>query len=299
MKNFSFSKKNTLRFTTKQNDKKRKNKIFFISLVSFIVLFGGLSILVLLIKYDFNVDAIIGKPEESTSINTAPEEVEAPLPTVSGKDNFLVAGFDDDFKSIRFAAVVNADKGNVTFNVYPLNPDSAATVGNKSDTLVNHYAYGGLGQLKQAAEKVSGVAVDRYVVFTDSSMKDFIKALGEGLVVDVPSAVEYRGGDLSLTLQAGKQSIAGDTVMEYMLYLKNQGNLTAQADIICRMIDQYMVYKNIIQGESLFVSLINCVNSNITIADFNSYSDFLNVLARSTERKPASAVSTVAGFNEE
>lgn len=265
----------------------------------FIIVFGGISTLMLLIKYDFNIPAIIGKPpEKPSSVQNEPEEVETPLPTVSGKYNFLIVGFDDNYEELRFVSVVNADMDNITFNVLPVPSDVSSNVGGRTDTLLSHYRYGGLAQLELAVEKYLNINICRHAAFTDDGMKNFIRELGEGLVVNPNSPVEYRGEDFSLSLSGGEQAIAGDTIMEYMRYPDKDkaAQLANQADLICRMLDQYISYNNVIEGEALFVKLINTVRSDITIADYNSASDCLQVLVKSSQRKPSRTADSAAGF---
>ncbi|MCR4925854.1 MAG: LCP family protein [Clostridiales bacterium] len=295
-----FGSRKTLHFTTEQNAKKNKNKIFILSLLIFVFVFGGITSLVLLIKYDFNINAIIGKPEETTILNTQPEDVEAPLPEISGKANFLVVGFDDDFKEFRFISIVNIDKDNVTFNVCSIDPNVQATVNGRAGTFLSHYEYGGFNQLVMAVENHLGFKLDRYVAFTDTGMKDFIKAIGDALAINLENPIEYRTEKWNLSLPAGNQAISGDTIMKYMQMPESDMNsmLLKQSGLICKMLDQYVVYKNVVEGDDLFVKLINTVRSNISIADFNSYSDCLQVFVKSKERKPSTAVTSTDGFNE-
>lgn len=57
---------------------------------------------------------------------------------------------------------------------------------------------GGSGELKLAAEELTGIKVDRYLYTAEKGFKTVLRTLGNGLVLNVPSKIDYRGEDFTL-----------------------------------------------------------------------------------------------------
>lgn len=276
-------KKGSLRFDTSKNERSGKAIRFAAAFCIFLLVFGGASALVLLKYYDFDLSKMIEPPPEETSaFETQPVRT---VPEVEGEENFLFFCSSDSGAQLRFTALVHADMDNLQMTVCALGSDTVVNnVNNFSGTLTEHLLFGGSKQLKSAVETLTGVGISKYVRSTDNEFRACIKEMG-GLTVVVPEKIDWRTGEMTVIIQQGEQLMGGDTLHKYLLY--NAARPGVQADVICRMLDSYIVPEFTDRAEALFGSLVNRVETDISAMDFNTIRRNLEAFANSPERKRA------------
>lgn len=300
MGRFRREKKKSLKFTTEKYQKKKKTRLFLAAFFSFVIVFGGLSLFILGYTSGFDLNRMIGKPDDPEQTGSS-DGVETVLPEISGRATFLLACGSDDGKTLYLAALVGADMDQQLFTIFMLDPDAQANVSSRSVSLQEHYQTGGIGELKLAAEAFTGVQADRYLYATEKGLKAVLRTLGNGVVLEVPSRIDYRGEDFTLRLQPGKQTLNADTMLKWIKY-RNDGREVQkdrQALMLCAAFDQLINVENVRDSEQLFKEIINEVDSDISMLDYTNHRVCLEVLARSGQRKPSVRAATASALSGE
>ena len=133
-----------LRFDTRKNVRSMRVKRFAAAFSCFFVLLGGISFLLLLRYYNFDLSAI-GSPAEETTVE---ETTLKPEPQVSGSYRCLLLCTADSSNEVRFAAILHADMEALELSVTPLD----------SSKVLN---YGGCnGNLKAISKLLDGATVE-------------------------------------------------------------------------------------------------------------------------------------------
>lgn len=254
-------RKKQLRFDTEKNVRSSHFKRFAVAFSCFFVLLASISFLLLLKHYDFNLSAI-ASPKEQT---TAEETTVQPAPQVEGVRNYLLVCTADADSTMRFAAVVTADMNNKVLSIKGLNTSASVTASGHTGTFSQHLSYGGSPQLMLAAEKLSGLKIDKYVCSKDSKFKSIINYVG-GIEMTVEKAIDIRTPELTAIIGAGRQTMTGDTMLKYIRVFENSPE--AQAQIIAQMIEQKLTPANLSKADSYYKRIINLADSNISVVDF-------------------------------
>ena len=92
-----------------------------------------------------------------------------------------------------------------SFSIYMLDPDARVNAGLRSVSLQEHYRLGGSGELKLAAEELTGIKVDRYLYTAEKGFKTVLRTLGNGLVLNVPSKLIIAGRILPCASSQGSK----------------------------------------------------------------------------------------------
>ncbi len=279
------NRKNKLKFSTVKNEKSGKTFRFAVAFLCFFVLFGGLSVLVLLRYYDFDLSSMVTPEqvsEDSSQTSAVPE-----LEPVSGVDYFLLYCTSDSGDVLNFTAVLKADLNNLKLTVLALASSQEATVDGKAATLAEHLALGGAQRLTSAIESLCGVKIKHCVASKNVGFRKAVNVMG-GLTVDVPQSIDWRTNELTVIIREGEQQMNGDTLLKYMLY--NSARPGVQADIICKMLDSYIVPGNTDLAPTYFEKVVNHVETDISVLDFSAMLPPLRALAYGEGRQPSTAV---------
>ena len=142
---------------------------------------------------------------------------------------------------------------------------------------------------------------DRYLYTAEKGFKTVLRALGNGLVLNVPSKIDYRGEDFTLRLQPGEQTLNADTLLKWVKYTGGgrQAQQERQAQMLCAAFDQLITIDHARDAEKLFKTIINEVDSDISMLDFTNHRVALEVLARSGQRKASARVASAAALTRE
>lgn len=290
-----FGKKG-LKFTTKQSERVKRTRLFVVAFLAFVLVFGSISGFMLFHMYQENGGNFFA-PADTTEPITQDnaESVEFVLPEVSGKANFLLVCGDEENGALYCASVVEVDMDRVRVRVSPLDSGEQATAAGITRTFAQQYTYGGVLQIKKAAQERYGIQIDKYLSASPAAFKKIFDKLGGSVEIDLPAAVEYKSTDYSLSLSAGVQSVNAETVLK-LLRAPVSSQAQNRAAVICAIFDQMLVADTIAKAESLFPDLIDEVESDISALDFQNHTDALQVLARSDKRGSAEVVQDPAVF---
>lgn len=261
MKNGNTSK---LRFDTERNARSSRHKRFAAAFSCFFILLAGISILLLLSHYDFNLSAVIKPADEQTTVE---ETTAMYTPQVEGVRSYLLVCTDDDRSAVRFATVITADMDENELIITGLDTAESVSAAGYTGNFVQHLSYGGINQLVLAAEKMSGKKIDRYVTSTDTRFRSAVNYVG-GFEIDVKKAVDVRTQDLTAIISEGEQTMSGDTMLSYIRYFEGQPDI--QAELIAEMVGQKITEKNIAKADRYYERIINLIESNISVLDFSS-----------------------------
>ncbi len=265
-----------LRFDTRKNVRSTRIKRFAAAFSCFFVLLGGISFLLLLRYYDFDLSAI-GNPAEETTVE---ETTVKPAPQVSGNYRYLLLCTADANNDVRFAAVLNADMETLELSITPLDTAKRLSYGGCTGTLADQLDFGGEKQLASALEANNGVKIDKFIRSTDSSFKSLINSFG-GFETTVEEAIDVRSDKLTAIIGAGRQSMTGDTLLKYIRYYGNEPK--TQARIIADILEQEITPANFKKADSHYTRVINLVKSDISVVDFASVKTGIDALLYSGE----------------
>jgi LCP family protein required for cell wall assembly len=157
-------------------------------------------------------------------------EGDRPAPVAGGGLTFLLVGLDGSQDASDGGAAALITVGHVTedrqhLQFVSLPPDLAAGTDEASTaTLADAFADGGPSGLMAAVETVSNVRIDHYADLDFTAFRTLTDEIG-GLTVDVPAAVDARGGH---HFDAGRQRLDGEQALAYMR--APQGNGEAALD---------------------------------------------------------------------
>lgn len=261
MRNGNSSK---LRFDTERNVRSSRVKRFAIAFSCFFILLAGVSILLLLKHYDFNLSAVIKPSDEQT---TSEETTSMYVPEVEGVRSYLLVCTDDNHSAVRFATIITADMDDKELIIKGLDTAKSVSVGGFAGNFEQHLGYGGITQLVLAAEEMSGKKIDRYVTSTDTKFRSAVNYIG-GFEIDVKKAVSVRRPDLTAVIGEGEQTMSGDTMLSYIRFF--EGKPQIQAELIAEMIGQKLTEANIAKADRYYERIINLIDSNISVLDFSS-----------------------------
>ncbi len=272
------------KFKTSKEDKKGDLLRFVLAFIAFAIVFGSVSLVVILKNNDVSLRDIFAKETTTQSV-----EGETELPSgldvqISGQQNFLFYCTNEEKTEFYFLEVVTADMDNQTFKVYPINPDGKDSNGQK---YIDILAKNGYQSLLDAVSEKTGMTIEKYA---GSNVNTFALAINymDGLEYDVPERIEYRTDDYTLILAKGKQTIKGETLIKFYRYCKTLGTdgLRQQGLITCKMLDYFISEDNTVKGTAIFKKLLSKINSdsNISYVDAVSSMPVLQALSTSEDR---------------
>ncbi len=252
-----------LRFNTQKDERAAKALRFAIAFVCFFVLLGGVSFLLLLKYYDFDLSKIAKTKEEESSVA---ETTTAAVQAYRGEYNFLLLCTADDGNEVRFAAVLTADMTQGSLTVSPMETDKpVAAPDGGSGTLQQMLDQGGVNRLVSALEHTCGIRISKYIRSTDSGFKSVINTVG-GVVVTVPENIDVHSEKLTFIINQGEQTMNGDTLLKYLRY--HDGDLTGQAEILAAIFRQKLTAASFESADNVYTKMINAVESDISVLDF-------------------------------
>ena len=254
-----------LRFNTQKDERAAKAIRFAVAFVCFFVLLAGVSFLLLLKYYDFDLSKIAKTPEEESS-TVQPETVAAE--EIRGEYNFLLLCTADADNEVRFAAFLTVDMDNGELSVSPIAADKAiAAPDGTSGTVQQLLDAGGMSLLVNALEYTCSVDITKYIRSTDNGFKNVINAVG-GAVFKVEESIDVHNDDLTFILDQGEQTMNGDTLLKYLRYY--DGNDSRQMDILASVLRQKLTASEFESADRIYTKMINAVESDISVFDFET-----------------------------
>lgn len=204
-----------------------------------------------------------------------------PVPEVSGVTNLLLLCTNTEKTDLRFLTVIQINFDDNTYTVCSFSPREAVKADGRFAGFDEHYQMGGIKQLVRAVEAISGIKIDRYIASHDNSFKRAINSMG-AVVLSFPEQINYRCEDFAIVLLKGEQKMRGDDLLKYMRYCAALGDegLQMQSEAIGACFKQYITEKTISKKDNLYATLINTLQSDISVMDFKKASDKLVYMQR-------------------
>lgn len=280
-----------LEFKTEKELRKLRTRRIIVGFIAFVAVFSVVSVFVLLRYYDFDLGNIFDGRVEETSEG---ETTSVDLSPLSGEANILLCCTDSGAEKLYFVSVVRADLDARRLFVCPLSPEAEALGAGAKATLNAHLAVGGMPRLIDAVQNLTGVKISRYVSGDESGFRDAVNEAG-GLTVTVNERIEYRSDALFLILPTGKQTLRGDMALKYLRYCLTKGEegLPEQGAILCSLLDGAVTQANLDDGDELYRSLVNLLDTDISIIDFTNAKPLISLLISSGEMLPSNTVASL------
>lgn len=134
------------------------------------------------------------------------------------------------------------------------------------------YVFGGLTLAEEAVSRLTGVKIDRYVVFRWDSFVKVVDILG-GVELDVERDMHHEdasGGSLSeIDLKAGHQILDGRKALQYARWRGDErgdiGRIERQQKLLKAFIQQALRPENLPKLPGVAVELIRCVDTDLSV----------------------------------
>ncbi len=258
MKKFLFNN-NSHTFQTEKHRKKHQLRVWIISIVSVVLVFGSVSLFILLKNYNYNITNIVG---ESTTEVTEDASTKAP-PVATGSADILLTLHDDN-NNLKFACIVKANAETKNISVCSLDLNSSS-----GKELVKEFKAADkdlmLTEFKTTVSKMSGISIDRYINADYNQFTRTISVMGS-VTMKIPEDISYNKDDIVLSLKKGEWKLIGANLLNYLII----SDRSTQNDIITAVLQEYITRKNFENGEKIYQKLVNILDTDITAFDFNS-----------------------------
>lgn len=293
---------NPYRYQIRKDRRKKKKRgpvqkaVILGALLLFLVVSGTVSYVVL-DAYDYNLSAAFsdwfGKRQEETT------QGETPL---QGNANFLAIITANRTREAYAFAVIHAGLEEKMFRVVTIPPDTLTQNGSKEETLEDILFTSGAESTCRAVEQLTGLTIDRYVRATQGGFEKLVDQLG-GVQFQVEKDLIYNSEELSMHVQGGEQTLTGSGALHVMRYPEwEQGEMyqyQMQARLLAALIDQHLTAQNAEKGDALFDTLINLVQSDISVADYRAHAQTIAAYAELDGKQPTQATVARGIFIEE
>ena len=237
--------------------------VFFITLLLCLVLFGLLGFFLLR-------DQLLAPDGATSAPVTTSQGTSAPAPY-----NLLVIGSADKdagdcFWLIRF----QGSPASLTVTALPA--ETMIESDGRRDRLSGYLSYGGVSAASQAAGTLCGISVDRTLRLTAEQLEGVVDKYG-GLIYTVPQRLEQydAGGNLTVSLSAGRQSLTGAQVRQLLLYTGwddgRSRQIAVQQEAMAAFLNQSLSSYNLGQAETNFLYLVNHSETTLSRADFDTW----------------------------
>lgn len=256
------SGKTQLKFKTTNDEKAARKRFFLILFICLVVLLAAVSGLLLWKEYG-------GKTTQADPYQNT---------TNMKKETHVLFGGVNTDDTLAWLTVISANTTNGTFTV------QAVPVGDSYEGDSYNTIYGGdnagpetEASLMEAVQANENISIDRYAFVAKGNIGEFVSDLG-GFSMTVDKTIDYSGDDFSLHLMKGKQSLSGTNFFNYLQYAgldADEAAMKKQAAIMAAFVKTVINSTNAAAGQTLFSTVIDLTESDISINDFVRYSDFL------------------------
>lgn len=134
--------------------------------------------------------------------------------------------------------------------------------------------------LTEAVANEYNLDMEKYLIINEDSIARLTNNLG-AYSITLDEAVSYRGERFNLNLPAGKMSLGGSQLFNYVAYLGlgyNSVSLDAQVEVVTGCMTQWLTEDNMNDAQSIFETLSNYITTNISVRDFARYQNYLQAL---------------------
>lgn len=287
----------SLRFTTEHHDKKKRFQWKLIVGIGFLLVFAIVSTVLILETNDYNINKILGKPEETTLADK--EKVEKDLPELTSKVNVMI-GFISKENTLKQISIVHANLQEPSLSIASLPITQEVTIENTVQSLTDIYQHGGARMLTKAVAEYGQIIIQKYVLIPEKNFQELVSKLG-GVTIELPKAIDYMKDDMVLNLKQGEQRLTGNKLFQYMQYPASgqSEQLENQSHGISALVDSIITLDHLLEGNTFFEKMINLTDSNISVTDYEESETALEILLKSEKRIPNKLVMEISQFKIE
>ena len=151
-------------------------------------------------------------------------------------------------------------------------------------TFDQSYSYGGINELLPAVESVRNCKIDRYVIIDKNGIGELTNILGKiNLYID--EEYTYFASDKNYSVDKGYNNLESAMLYGYLKSICEQPDgYESIGELLCTIVNFYISDIEADDAQELFERLCNCINTDITIADyFTCSSDIEHLLTHNTE----------------
>lgn len=278
-----FSKRTRKNLVFKTDKKSRIGSAgkFWLLLPAILIVVLAVSVAVILVQNDFDVNAALGIEKETT---TEKAETTAPPVTAEADDTFLFWCASADREEIFFMNIIRVTLPDCAVEVCPVNVKSVVSRDGKTAQEV--YLESGENGLVAAVEYSCSVNIDRYAGATETKFKSMVNYFG-GFKVTVDEQINYRSEEMNLVLIKGNQNMKGDTLFKYLRYLtmNGQDGMENQAAVMIEIFENIFNESNVNKRERIYNEFANTFITDITMVDYSKAEDGIVMLMENGVRQ--------------
>ncbi len=184
--------------------------------------------------------------------------------TLSGDSCILVVCNGEKIGEAVFMALLDFHIFAERIIVTPL--DMSVSDGVK--TYAQNYSYGGINDLVASIEKVRNCNIDRYVTINKDGISSLTDILG-AVNLYVAEEYTYASSDKSYKVESGYNDLEAAMLYTFLkINSSDKNDISRIAQLLCTIINSYLKNIKPEDAQTLFGELCNCVNTDITVADY-------------------------------
>lgn len=222
------------------------------------------------------------KTDLKTDINNSEriEQITTSDNVLAGDSTILVVCNSETIGKAMFMALFDFHVLSERIIVTPLDMN----VSDGTRTFDQSYSYGGINELVSTIERVRDCHIDRYAIIDKNGMGELTNILGK-INLYVEEEYTYLSSDKSYSVDTGYNNLESAMLYGYLKSVCEQSDGNERiADLLCIIVNYYLSDIKAEQAQELFEKLCNCINTDITIADyFTCSSDIEYLLTHNTE----------------
>lgn len=187
--------------------------------------------------------------------------------------------------------------------IVPLQTDICTTLDGKSNTLYEFYRLGGIPDAKRAAEQSTGIKIDKYIKFTESSFVTFSNFMGN-VNYDVPYNLIYENESTgeSTIIKSGDQTLDSTSLRKILTFPNFKGGEEYRAKVVGALAVDLInsgsrgILKDAL--DTVFTDVINSdIETDITRYDYDEKKAAIQYVLNNSD-SPAQLVIPSGTYNE-
>lgn len=261
-------RKNGLHFTSEKQEKTKRFRAFIVAFIAFVLVLGSLSTLIFMKSVNFDLNNMLKSPDNAGT-TTEPTTEEQPQIAVCDASVLLVCNDSDE--NLLLLAIARVDAKENTVQVCALDAQTIIAP-SSGENLQTIFVKNGMAGLKNAVSKIYNLQIDRYIQISESNMKKAVSSVGD-IQLEIPEAINYRGTDFSLFLDAGTQTLTGDLFVKYLRF----ADIDARSRAVAALTKQTLHSLNSNNREKQFNTLFNLSDTDFSVLDITDTNGLINV----------------------
>ncbi|MGN0536092.1 MAG: hypothetical protein ACI4IR_08850 [Eubacterium sp.] len=270
-----FKNRGDIYFSKVNKERSAEQKILLTALVV-ILIFTVVFVIAVSAVNDFSAKKFFA-PEQTTAANNIAREETVRLPQVSGKKNFLFSVYEDE--TLLFVTAVQVDLDGSAYKVCSFKANTVLD----GSSLMDLFKNSGIQNVKSAISVALGTDFDYGISMEADDYEELFNTLGSinyPILNDIKYREEKSPVSYSIKISAGEQTIDGKRFVNLIRYYLDSENNPSQAnELMLAALSQQINSENYGNSEELFKSYIATADTDITVRDFSSAGDELQVIS--------------------